>query len=304
MYRQLVACGLKLEAHARNRMTTQKHNPVSFEFFPTKTDAGHEKLIAAAHVLAEHNPEFFSVTYGAGGSTRDRTRNTVLQLDQEVKVATAPHLSCVGDSTDDLRNLLAEYREAGIRRIVALRGDLPSGMGQASGELRYANELVEFIRNETGDHFHIEVAAYPEAHPQARHYDVDLDNFVRKARAGADSAITQYFFNADCYFHFVERVRKAGVDIPIVPGIMPITNYSKLARFSDACGAEIPRWIRKQLEAYGDDSASIAAFGTEVITQMCQRLIDGGAPSLHFYTLNQAEPSLAVWRNLSGDRSR
>jgi methylenetetrahydrofolate reductase (NADPH) len=276
---------------------TQANN-VSFEFFPTKTDAGHEKLIAAAHVLAAESPEFFSVTYGAGGSTRDRTLNTVLQLDSEVKVPTAPHLSCVGDSRDDLRELLNTYRDAGIKRIVALRGDLPSGMGQASGELRYANELVEFIRNETGDHFHIEVAAYPEAHPQARHFEADLENFLRKARAGADSAITQYFFSADCYFYFVERVRKAGVDIPIIPGIMPITNYSKLARFSDACGAEIPRWIRKQLEAYGDDSGSIAAFGTDVITGLCERLIAGGAPSLHFYTLNQAEPSLAVWRRL------
>ncbi|SDT87658.1 methylenetetrahydrofolate reductase [NAD(P)H] [Halopseudomonas salegens] len=279
---------------------TSPSAPVSFEFFPTKTDAGHAKLIAAAHVLAGENPEFFSVTYGAGGSTRDRTLNTVLQLDQEVKVPTAPHLSCVGDSKEDLRSLLQQYRESGIQRIVALRGDLPSGMGQASGELRYANELVEFIRAETGDHFTIEVAAYPEAHPQARNYEQDLTNFVRKARAGADSAITQYFFNADCYFHFVERVRKAGVDIPIIPGIMPITNYSKLARFSDACGAEIPRWIRKQLEAYGDDSDSIAAFGTDVITDMCQRLLDGGAPGLHFYTLNQAEASLAVWRNLRG----
>ena len=279
-------------------MTTQNYSRVSFEFFPTKTDAGHEKLMAVADVLAQENPEFFSVTYGAGGSTRDRTRNTVLQLDQEVKVPTAPHLSCVGDSKEDLRSLLDEYREAGIKRIVALRGDLPSGMGRASGELRYANELVEFIREETGDHFIIEVAAYPEAHPQARHYDADLEHFVRKAKSGADSAITQYFFNADCYFYFVERVRKAGVDIPIIPGIMPITNYSKLARFSDACGAEIPRWIRKQLEAYGDDSASITAFGTEVITDMCQQLIKRGAPALHFYTLNQAEPSLAVWRNL------
>ncbi|WP_304641506.1 methylenetetrahydrofolate reductase [NAD(P)H] [Pseudomonas sp.] len=279
-------------------MTNTNTTAVSFEFFPTKTDAGHEKLIAAAHVLAAEAPEFFSVTYGAGGSTRDRTLNTVLQLDSEVKVPTAPHLSCVGDSKTDLRDLLNQYRDAGIKRIVALRGDLPSGMGQASGELRYANELVEFIRNETGDHFHIEVAAYPEAHPQARHFEADLENFLRKARAGADSAITQYFFSADCYFYFVERVKKAGVDIPIIPGIMPITNYSKLARFSDACGAEIPRWIRKQLEAYGDDSGSIAAFGTEVITRLCERLIEGGAPGLHFYTLNQAEPSLAVWRQL------
>ena len=274
------------------------NKPISFEFFPTKTDAGHAKLIAAGHALAAEKPEFFSVTYGAGGSTRDRTRKTVLQLDSEVKVATAPHLSCVGDSLEDLRTLLGEYREAGIKRIVALRGDLPSGMGQASGELRYANELVEFIRQETGDHFTIEVAAYPEAHPQAPHFEADLKNFVRKVQAGADSAITQYFFNADCYFHFVERARKAGVEVPIVPGIMPITNYSKLARFSDACGAEIPRWIRKQLESYGDDSQSISSFGTEVISQMCERLLEGGAPGLHFYTLNQAEPSLDILRSL------
>jgi methylenetetrahydrofolate reductase (NADPH) len=270
----------------------------SFEFFPTKTDAGHEKLLATARTLASYNPEFFSCTYGAGGSTRDRTINTVLQLEKEVHVPAAPHLSCVGDSKADLRSLLTQYQQAGIKRIVALRGDLPSGMGMASGELRYANELVSFIREETGDHFHIEVAAYPEMHPQARNFEDDLKNFVRKANAGANSAITQYFFNADSYFHFVERVRKMGVDIPIVPGIMPITNYSKLARFSDACGAEIPRWVRKQLEAYGDDTASIQAFGEQVITEMCERLLHGGAPGLHFYTLNQAEPSLAVWNNL------
>jgi len=281
-------------------MTTNA--PISFEFFPTKTEAGHEKLLATARTLAAAGPEFFSVTYGAGGSTRDGTRRTVLQLDGEVKVPTAPHLSCVGDSREDLRNLINDYRANGIQRIVALRGDLPSGMGHASGELRYANELVEFIRAETGDHFTIEVAAYPESHPQAPNFETDLQNFIRKAHAGADSAITQYFFNADCYFHFVDRVRQAGVDIPIIPGIMPITNYTKLARFSDACGAEIPRWIRKQLEAYGDDSDSISAFGTEVISQLCERLLDGGAPGLHFYTLNQAEPSLAVVRNLQGDR--
>lgn len=270
----------------------------SFEFFPTKTDAGHEKLLNVARQLASYNPDFFSCTYGAGGSTRDRTLNTVLQLQNEVKVAAAPHLSCVGDSKADLRNLLAQYQAAGIERIVALRGDLPSGMGMASGELRYASDLVEFIRTESAEHFHIEVAAYPEMHPQARNFEHDIANFVRKAKAGADSAITQYFFNADSYFYFVDRVRKLGVDLPIVPGIMPITNYSKLARFSDACGAEIPRWIRKQLEAYGDDVASIQAFGEQVITQMCERLLQGGAPGLHFYTLNQAEPSLAVWNNL------
>ena len=281
-------------------MTTNA--PISFEFFPTKTEAGHEKLLATARTLAAASPEFFSVTYGAGGSTRDGTRRTVLQLDGDVNVPTAPHLSCVGDSRDDLRTLINDYRANGIKRIVALRGDLPSGMGHASGELRYANELVEFIRAETGDHFTIEVAAYPESHPQAPNFETDLQNFIRKARAGADSAITQYFFNADCYFHFVDRVRQAGLDIPIIPGIMPITNYTKLARFSDACGAEIPRWIRKQLEAYGDDSDSISAFGTEVISQLCERLLDGGAPGLHFYTLNQAEPCLAVLRNLHSGR--
>ena len=270
----------------------------SFEFFPTKTEAGHEKLLNVARELAACQPDFFSCTYGAGGSTRDRTLHTVQQLSSEVKVPTAPHLSCVGDSKAELRGLLDLYKANGVDRIVALRGDLPSGMGMASGELRYASELVEFIRAETGDHFHLEVAAYPEAHPQARCLDADVANFVTKCKAGADSAITQYFFNADCYFHFVEKVQKAGVDIPIVPGIMPITNYSKLARFSDACGAEIPRWIRKQLESYGDDSDSIVAFGEEVITRLCEQLLAGGAPGLHFYTLNQAEPSLALWRNL------
>ncbi|MGY2291506.1 methylenetetrahydrofolate reductase [NAD(P)H] [Pseudomonas sp. SDO528_S397] len=270
----------------------------SFEFFPTKTDAGHEKLMTTAKQLASYNPDFFSCTYGAGGSTRDRTINTVLQLESEVKVPSAPHLSCVGDSKDDLRGLLTQYKQAGIKRIVALRGDLPSGMGMASGELRYANDLVSFIREETGDHFHLEVAAYPEMHPQARNFEDDLQNFVRKAKAGANSAITQYFFNAESYFYFVDRVQAMGVDIPVVPGIMPITNYSKLARFSDACGAEIPRWIRKQLEAYGDDVTSIQQFGEEVISQMCEQLLDGGAPGLHFYTLNQAEPSLAIWNNI------
>jgi len=279
---------------------SQKRPNVSFEFFPTKTDAGHEKLLNTARELAGYSPDFFSCTYGAGGSTRDRTLNTVLQLDSEVKVPTAPHLSCVGDSKAELVELLNLYKSKGINRIVALRGDLPSGMGMSSGELRHANDLVELIRAETGDHFHIEVAAYPEMHPQARNFEDDIANFVRKAKAGADSAITQYFFNADCYFYFVERVRKLGVDIPVIPGIMPITNYSKLARFSDACGAELPRWVRKQLEAYGDDTPSIQRFGEEMITGLCERLIAGGAPGLHFYTLNQAAPSLAVWKNLQG----
>lgn len=283
-------------------MSTPLHPAISFEFFPAKTDAGHEKLVATARRLAECNPDFFSCTYGAGGSTRDRTMKTVLQLNAEVKVSTAPHLSCVGDTKQELRELLNLYKAAGIKRIVALRGDLPSGMGMASGELRYANELVEFIRAETGDQFHIEIAAYPEMHPQARNFEADLANFVRKAKAGADSAITQYFFNPDCYFYFVERLRKAGVETPIIPGVMPITNYSKLARFSDACGAEIPRWVRKQLESYGDDMESIHAFGEQVITEMCEKLLAGGAPGLHFYTLNQAEPCFAVWNNLKLNR--
>jgi len=289
---------LRLKQSKELLMTSANRPSISFEFFPTKTEAGHEKLLNVARQLAGYQPDFFSCTYGAGGSTRDRTLNTVLQLDSEVKVPTAPHLSCVGDSKQELRELLNIYRDAGIKRIVALRGDLPSGMGLANGELRHASDLVEFIRAETGDHFHIEVAAYPEMHPQARSFEDDLANFVHKAKAGASSAITQYFFNADCYFYFVERVRKLGVDIPVVPGIMPITNYSKLARFSDACGAEIPRWVRKQLEAYGDDIDSIQAFGEQVISEMCEKLLAGGAPGLHFYTLNQAEPSLAIWNNL------
>jgi methylenetetrahydrofolate reductase (NADPH) len=274
-----------------------KMTTLSFEFFPTKTDEGTEKLLKVRDELAAFNPEFFSVTYGAGGSTRDRTYAIVKAI-QERGIAAAPHLSCVGDSTADLRSILKEYQDLGIDRIVALRGDLPSGSGLANSELRYANELVEFIRNETGDHFKLEVAAYPEMHPQATNFEQDLLNFVNKVKAGADSAITQYFFNADSYFYFVERVQAMGVDIPIIPGIMPITNYSKLARFSDSCGAEIPRWIRKQLEAYGDNSESIQQFGEDVITDMCRRLLDGGAPGIHFYTLNQSEASLRVWRNL------
>lgn len=270
--------------------------PVSFEFFPPKTPAGQEKLLAVRDQLATVSPEFFSVTYGAGGSTQDGTLNTVLAL-RETGIDTAPHLSCIGASRSELKTLLQNYKDKGIRRLVALRGDLPSGMGMG-GELRYANELVAFIREEFGQDFILEVAAYPESHPQAANLDADIKNFVRKCQAGADSAITQYFFNADAYFHFVDRVRAAGVEIPIIPGIMPITNYSKLARFSDACGAEIPRWIRKQLEAYGDDTDSICQFGEEVISRMCQQLLEGGAPGLHFYTLNQADASLAVVRNL------
>ncbi|GHB31637.1 methylenetetrahydrofolate reductase [NAD(P)H] [Salinicola rhizosphaerae] len=272
---------------------------ISFEFFPPNTDLGREKLGVARDALADRDPRFFSVTYGAGGSTQARTFDTV-KVVRENGVRTAPHLSCVGSEKSALRDLLQEYRDNGVDSLVALRGDLPSGMGSA-GELRYANELVEFIREETGDHFEIAVAAYPEAHPQAPNFERDLENFVRKAKAGADIAITQYFFTADAYFHFVDRVRAAGVETPIIPGIMPIINYTKLARFSEICGADIPRWIRKQLEAYGDDSQSIQAFGTEVMARLCQQLLEGGAPGLHFYTLNQAAPSLRILDNIAID---
>lgn len=280
-------------------MSTQEHPlGISFEFFPPNTDAGREKLAGVRDALAARDPRFFSVTYGAGGSTQDRTLNTVREV-RASGITTAPHLSCIGSEKGQLRELLARYREEGINSLVALRGDLPSGMGGV-GELRYANELVEFIREESGDHFEIAVAAYPESHPQAASFERDVENFARKVKAGANLAITQYFFNADAYFHFVERARALGVEAPIVPGIMPITNYTKLARFSDACGAEIPRWIRKQLEAYGDDSEAIAAFGEEVISRLCQHLLDGGAPGLHFYTLNQAAPTLKILDNIVG----
>lgn len=271
----------------------------SFEFFPPKTEAGQVKLIEAARELEGAAPDFFSVTYGAGGSTRDRTVDTVFELARATGRPTAPHLSCVGQTRESILEVLEVYRGHGIDRIVALRGDLPSGMGAAGGELRYANELVELIRAETGDHFHIEVAAYPEMHPQARSFHHDIEAFVRKVRAGASSAITQYFYSPDAYFAFVERVTALRCEIPVFPGIMPITNYARLARFSDACGADIPRWIRKGLEQYGDDQESIAAFGEQVVTRLCERLLDGGAPGLHFYTLNQAGPSLSVVRNLS-----
>ena len=272
--------------------------PISFEFFPAKTTEGAKKLEITASQLAENKPEFFSVTYGAGGSTRDRTLETVTGLSRVTGVSTAPHLSCVGDTRQELRALLKHYQQLGINRLVALRGDLPSGMGGFHGELQYANELVSFIREETGDHFTLEVAAYPESHPQAQNFEKDLLNFKRKVNAGANSAITQYFFNAEAYFHFRDRATALGIDIPIVPGIMPITNYTRLARFSDACGAEIPRWIRKQLEAYGDDVQSIRQFGEEVVTKLCERLIADGVPGLHFYTLNQAPAVQRICQNL------
>ena len=258
---------------------------LSIEFFPPQTPEGVEKLRVVREKLAVLKPEFFSVTFGTGGSTRERTFAIVKEIAAEGHGA-APHLSCVGSTRENIREILADYRNAGIRRIVALRGDLPSGMAEA-GEFRYANELVEFIRAETGDHFQLEVAAYPEWHPQARTPQDDLQAFARKVKAGANSAITQYFYSADAYFHFVDEARALGVDIPIVPGIMPIASFSKLARFSDACGAEIPRWMRRKFESYGDDSDAIRAFGLDVVTELCERLLAGGAPGLHFYAMNQ-----------------
>ena len=268
----------------------------SFEFFPPQTTEGMEKLRAARRQLAQLNPKFFSVTFGAGGSTRDRTLETVLEIQSEGHTA-APHLSCIGSTAENIRTMLERYREQGIRHIVALRGDLPSGMAQA-GEFRYANELVTFIRREFGDVFHIEVAAYPEYHPQSRSSQEDLQNFKRKVDSGANSAITQYFYNADAYFNFIEACEAEGICIPLVPGNMPINKFSLLARFSDTCGAEIPRWIRKRLESYGDDSASIRAFGLDVVTDLCDRLLKGGAPGLHFYTLNSAGLPSTIWQRL------
>jgi methylenetetrahydrofolate reductase (NADPH) len=268
----------------------------SLEFFPPRTPDGVAKLAATRAQLAQLKPAFCSVTFGAGGSTREGTLSTVLAIRAE-GMAAAPHLSCIGSAKEALRAVLEAYRGHGIDHLVALRGDLPSGNADA-GEFRYASELVAFIRSETGDAFHIDVAAYPEAHPEARSPDADLASFKRKIDAGADSAITQYFYNADAYFDFVDRCAAAGIAVPIVPGIMPIASASKLARFSDACGAEIPRWIRRRLEGYGDDAASIRAFGLDVVTDLCARLLAGGAPGLHFYTLNQASLTTTIWQRL------
>ena len=269
---------------------------ISFEFFPPQTAEGLEKLRAVRARLATAEPTFFSVTYGAGGSTRERTFDIVMEIAAEGHAA-APHLSCIGSTREGIRAILRNYLDHGIRRIVALRGDLPSGMADP-GEFRYANELVEFIRAETGDTFRIEVAAYPEWHPQAKSPREDLLAFKRKVDAGADAAITQFFYNADAYAHFVAEARALGIAIPIVPGIMPIGSFSKLARFADSSGAEIPRWMRKKFEGFGDDAESIRAFGLDVVTELCQRLIDLGAPGLHFYTLNQSALSLEIVRRL------
>lgn len=291
-------------------MKSQRHYPqaYSFEFFPPKTTEGTARLTATSEALAALNPCFFSVTYGAGGTTRERTFAAVSELRQRTGIDVAPHLSCIGSSRDGIREILKQYMDQGIRHIVALRGDMPSGMRDA-GEFHYANELVEFIRAETSDHYFIEVAAYTEFHPQAPSARVDLQNFKRKVEAGADAALTQYFYNADAYFRFIDSCEQMGLDLPVVPGIMPITNYVQLARFSDGCGAEIPRWLRKRLEDFGDDLASLRDFGADVVAALCQRLLESGSPGLHFYTMNQAEPTLAVWKRLnieskkpSGDR--
>ncbi|MGJ8517915.1 5,10-methylenetetrahydrofolate reductase [Carnimonas sp. LMG 33810] len=265
---------------------------VSFEFFPPRTDAGRDKLKGVRDALAAKQPEFFSVTFGAGGSTRDRTLETVLSL-RESGIDTAPHLSCISSERDEIYALLDRYKEQGIKRIVALRGDMPSGQ-MGVGELRYANQLIELIRERHGDYFDLVVGAYPEMHPQAKGFESDLQFFANKMKAGANRAVTQYFFDAEAYFHFAERAQALGVDQPIIPGIMPITKVESLLRFSSVCGAGIPRWIEKQLEAYADDEQSVRAFGHEVVARLCERLVKGGAPALHFYTLNQAEPTLKI----------
>ena len=277
-------------------MTSAPDRVFSFEFFPPATPEGAKKLAATRVQLAELGPKFFSVTFGAGGSTRDRTLAAVLEI-QAAGQRAAPHISCIGSTRENVRTTLANYREHGIRHLVALRGDLPSGTADA-GEFHYANELVEFIRSTTGDWFHIEVACYPEYHPQARNPREDLLHFKRKLDAGANSAITQYFFNAESYYHFVDGAQALGFRAPIVPGVMPILSFSKLARFSDACGAEIPRWIRRKMESFGDDAASIRAFGLDVVTNLCADLLAHGAPGLHFYTLNQAALTTVIWRRL------
>ena len=269
----------------------------SFEFFPPKTAEGKAKLRATWQQLAQLKPRFFSVTFGAGGSTQQGTLDTVMEIRAAGHDA-APHLSCVASTRAEIAANLKRYRDNGIRHIVALRGDMPSGLA-SSGELRYANELVSFIRETTGDWFRIEVACYPEYHPQTRNAADEITNFKRKVDAGANSAITQYFYNADAYFRFIDDSAAAGIAIPVVPGIMPISNFSQLARFSDACGAEIPRWMRIKLEGYRDDTASIRAFGLDVVTDLCAKLLEGGAPGLHFYTLNQAGPVSTVWQRLS-----
>jgi len=270
----------------------------SCEFFPPRTEAGMDKLLHVRDKLDESmHPAFYSVTFGAGGSNRDRTLDTVDRL-RENKVSVAPHISCIGSTREQIRDLLDRYISIDVNRLVTLRGDIPED-GPGENDFTHANELVEFIRKQSGDHFHIEVAAYPEYHPESTTPASDFDNFKRKIEAGANSAITQYFYNIDSYLHFIENCTRANLEIPVVPGIMPITNYKGLVRFSDNCGAEIPRWIRKQLEAYEDDIDSLIAFGVDVVTSLCLRLLEEGAPGLHFYTLNQSQATLEIWRRLN-----
>lgn len=280
-------------------MESQKKHPriFSMEFFPARSPEAEESLNRALTRLAPLKPRFCSVTFGAAGSTREKTFETVCDIQQNRNLEAAPHISCIASTRTNIREVLHAYKNNGIRHIVALRGDMPSGM-MSAGEFRYANELVAFIREETGDHFHIEVAAYPEMHPQAHNLEADLKNFQRKVDAGANSAITQYFFNPEAYFRFIDDCEKLGIDIPIVPGIMPITNYAQISRFSDMCGADIPRWMRKRLEGFGDNRQAIRAFGLDVISALCERLLEQGAPGLHFYTLNQADAILGIWANL------
>ena len=270
--------------------------PVSIEIFPPKTPEGVDKLVAVRQKLYALKPEFFSVTYGAGGSTQDGTLQTVQAILAD-GFAAAPHFSCIGATRNSVRAQLADFKAAGIQRMVALRGDLPSGYG-AFGEFKYASEMIEFIRSETADHFHIEVGCYPEVHPQAKSPESDLQAYLAKVRAGATSAITQYFFNSDAYFRFLEDTERLGATIPVVPGIMPIISSTQLMRFSDACGAEIPRWIRLRLQAFGDDAASIKAFGLDVVTDLCEQLRAGGAPGLHFYSMNQSAATLEICNRL------
>jgi len=291
----------RLDTKTVKTSKSKQNQPKSFysiEFFPPKTPEGREKLQVTRSELAELEPAFFSVTFGAGGTAQKGTFASVKDIMDSGNQA-APHLSCIGSTKENIRQTLKDYQNIGVKRIVALRGDVPSAMGGVAGEFRYANELVEFIRTETGNHFHIEVAAYPEFHPQATSAKADLENFKRKVEAGANSAITQYFFNPDAYAYFVENCAKLQMNIPIVPGIMPITNYKQLARFSDLCGAEIPKWIRKRLEGYGDDLESIREFGLEVVVKLCEDLKKQGAPGMHFYCMNKTEPTKKIWKTLA-----
>lgn len=283
----------------------KKYKPTySFEFFPPRTPEAAGKLQTTQERLAKLNPDFFSVTFGAGGSTRDRTLETVLDIREKTGIEGVPHISCIGSSTEHIKEILDHYKEKDIKSLVVLRGDMPSGTSGMAGPLRYANELVEFIRKEYGDYYHIEVAAYPEVHPQAPSTKIDLQNFKRKVDAGADGAITQYFYNAEAYFRFIDDCEKLGIDIPIVPGVMPIINCTQLVRFSEACGAEIPRFILKRLRDFGDDRVAIREFGIDVTTQLAETLLEGGAPGMHVYTLNQPEASEAIFKNLGLDKRK